>query len=624
MWVYFNKNGELINYLEHGVQPTVGTSAFQIFAVFDEAIDTLNSEARIKLEKPDLHHSVYPPFLMQVDTKVFTPLEGETNYAPFVPGKAYNGYLFDFGQFTDEQDLTVLLDTPGTWIATIVISDINKRRKAAGQINFYVQDGAGDEENEKEVELNELLDKIYDQFGTKLNVKSDKYIKIINSLEDITPENYNNFNYENTLGEGNGDIVFLKHSKEFYRLINYDLETEKLTTVFLGTMASEEYIANQHFVKTVQVGAGINNPDENGNVDLGDLATEQYVADQNFVKGIIVNERNKRPDDEGNVFLGNDIEVVKDGSVIDAVSGETYYLAFVSQAKYNQLVAQELLIDNCYYFITDDSTLADLEVWKEGVEVGLTDWKTTTEGDLTNWKTATEEGLNAWKTETEASLNVWKSNVSSMINNDLTFIYLPSHSDSIFDTDSFEGAVRLAYNFFNVTGGLYNQKPVYNYGLRITAGGRGYNRNLIFFMPHPSKEEQYVVIEHFAQPRSRDNFHIKYVEYRVDKDPENDPEGGSAELAFRVTNVLDEINYGIIEEKNLTLIEAYNLYTSKNAQITYGDSGSTVIFGSEYNSTSNSYTHFARFYAAGLSGSATTISEDDTGTYFTARYYGIK
>ena len=38
------------------------------------------------------------------------------------------------------------------------------------------------------------------------------------------------------------------------------------------------------------------------------------------------------------------------------VSGSIYKLAFVTQAKYNELEAAGTLVENCYYFIIDDST----------------------------------------------------------------------------------------------------------------------------------------------------------------------------------------------------------------------------------------------------------------------------
>lgn len=43
------------------------------------------------------------------------------------------------------------------------------------------------------------------------------------------------------------------------------------------------------------------------------------------------------------------------------VSGDTHNMAFVTQAKYNELVETNGLLENTYYWITDDSTCEDLD-----------------------------------------------------------------------------------------------------------------------------------------------------------------------------------------------------------------------------------------------------------------------
>ena len=44
-----------------------------------------------------------------------------------------------------------------------------------------------------------------------------------------------------------------------------------------------------------------------------------------------------------------------------ALNGSTHHIEFLTQAQYNQLVADEELVANTYYFITDDTTLEGLE-----------------------------------------------------------------------------------------------------------------------------------------------------------------------------------------------------------------------------------------------------------------------
>lgn len=43
------------------------------------------------------------------------------------------------------------------------------------------------------------------------------------------------------------------------------------------------------------------------------------------------------------------------------LNGTTHHMEFITQAQYNQLVADEELVPNTYYFITDDTTADDLE-----------------------------------------------------------------------------------------------------------------------------------------------------------------------------------------------------------------------------------------------------------------------
>lgn len=67
-------------------------------------------------------------------------------------------------------------------------------------------------------------------------------------------------------------------------------------------------------------------------------------------------------------------QAIKDGSlenlVADAafvsklkccVSGQTNKVAFTNSAKYNELKAANALEENCYYFITDDTSVEDID-----------------------------------------------------------------------------------------------------------------------------------------------------------------------------------------------------------------------------------------------------------------------
>lgn len=57
--------------------------------------------------------------------------------------------------------------------------------------------------------------------------------------------------------------------------------------------------------------------------------------------------------------------IASDSAFVDklkcCVNGATYKVAFITQAKYNELKAEGELITNCYYFITDDTTCEDID-----------------------------------------------------------------------------------------------------------------------------------------------------------------------------------------------------------------------------------------------------------------------
>lgn len=124
MWLYFNSNGQLTTILEHGSPARVGTTNFEIFAVFENItnIDQLrNYSATIKLKKPDLTGTEYPTLLMNLSISVFHKNSTETDIGDFEDNKTYYGFLFDFGSFDIDlgEEQVVLLDTDGLWQATI-------------------------------------------------------------------------------------------------------------------------------------------------------------------------------------------------------------------------------------------------------------------------------------------------------------------------------------------------------------------------------------------------------------------------------------------------------------------------------------------------------------------------
>ena len=57
--------------------------------------------------------------------------------------------------------------------------------------------------------------------------------------------------------------------------------------------------------------------------------------------------------------------IVKDSAFVSklkcCVSGQTNSIAFVTQAKYNELAANDEIIPNCYYYVIDDTTCEDID-----------------------------------------------------------------------------------------------------------------------------------------------------------------------------------------------------------------------------------------------------------------------
>lgn len=90
-----------------------------------------------------------------------------------------------------------------------------------------------------------------------------------------------------------------------------------------------------------------------------------YVLDENnnkveaFDKQGVLNVLNQAIKD------GTLANIVSDSAFVSklkcCVSGVANHVAFVSQTKYNELKEGGMLIANCYYFITDDTTAEDLE-----------------------------------------------------------------------------------------------------------------------------------------------------------------------------------------------------------------------------------------------------------------------
>ncbi len=161
MWLYFNQNGRLLEVSEYDGQARAGTTAFKIFAVFENInIDTEYTQATLKLYKPDSNGGSYPIILMEKEDSV--TFDGP-NGIHFVRGQSYKCYSFDFSDLQSGGSPVVLLDTPGLWYAVITLRDARKIN-VVGSSSFNVQDGISSETDEMEA-FDAILDYFYRNYG---------------------------------------------------------------------------------------------------------------------------------------------------------------------------------------------------------------------------------------------------------------------------------------------------------------------------------------------------------------------------------------------------------------------------------------------------------------------------
>lgn len=231
MWLYFNKNGQLLETLEHGNLPRAGTTDFEIFAFF-EGVNVLSdyTTATLKLIKPDLNETEYPNLLMSLTEKRFSKLENE-NSNKFIDGNKYVGFYFAFSDFSDTQTIEVLLDTIGTWKAIITLFKNGKSLNVAGTATFTVASGIENEEGNT-VSIDTLFNMCYSELSKFLPKKSDSYFKIVENASEIQIFDSSLFNVN--------DIIFDRTTKLYYKLkYNDDFEIilgEKIILNYSGTV----------------------------------------------------------------------------------------------------------------------------------------------------------------------------------------------------------------------------------------------------------------------------------------------------------------------------------------------------------------------------------------------------
>lgn len=162
MWLYFNQNGTLVEAgLQHGPAARSGTTDFQIFAYFENVDLTVNNFATIKLIKPDLNDSSYPLIAMRRTVMKYEKMPGEnSNYFKEDGGPTsdgyYPGFVFDFSNFSGDQNVAILLDTPGLWQAIVSLYSLNHIISVQGTATFNVQYGNVIDEG-TDISIDELM-----------------------------------------------------------------------------------------------------------------------------------------------------------------------------------------------------------------------------------------------------------------------------------------------------------------------------------------------------------------------------------------------------------------------------------------------------------------------------------
>lgn len=214
MWIYFNNNGQLLETLEHGNPARAGSTDFEIFAFFDGVnIDVSYDEAMIKFYKPDFNHSSYDLLGMTQTAKTFHLLEDEHSIH-FQDGQEYVGYYFDFSNFSLEEEMPILLDTPGLWEAVIALLGAGGQIDVQGKATFSVEN-TNYNEDETELALDTVLSNIFLQLAQKLNIKSGRYMRVVDGFDSFALHGFPEAEFSI------GDVIYNKEDNCFYRLTGF-------------------------------------------------------------------------------------------------------------------------------------------------------------------------------------------------------------------------------------------------------------------------------------------------------------------------------------------------------------------------------------------------------------------
>lgn len=228
MWIWLDKNGTVKQYLTHGPSPIVGETDFQIFAYFDGLDTEFFDSATIKFRKPDRQGSTYPVLFMKKTNLDYERLPGDGTMTNFDPNKnPYTGFLFDFSDFIDGDEVVRLLDTPGLWEATITVLGSPNKTNVSGLITFEVGQSASDSEDESELSLDHLLQNMI-LSASILKKNSTYYLKVCENFAQKAHDGELDRNVFSL-----GSIVFDESSDDFYKITSVTANEQDVTKVFV-------------------------------------------------------------------------------------------------------------------------------------------------------------------------------------------------------------------------------------------------------------------------------------------------------------------------------------------------------------------------------------------------------
>ncbi len=234
LWVMFNQEGQKLYAVDTGNLAHAGTNDYEIYAVFQEVDLRVYNGASLKLYRPDINNSSYPPLAMtpHTDTGDGIVYDGPENPF-FMRNFKYQGFYFSF-----TSPSTILLDMAGLWRAVITLySAANPTlRNVVGKLAFNVGNGR-DSAEPHEIDVDEILEDIYAEFTAKLDKNSADYVKALDSQTD--------YSWSSGLYHVN-DLIYIKDEETFY-FVNesYELELSDIGSGGGGDMSAYERKSNK-------------------------------------------------------------------------------------------------------------------------------------------------------------------------------------------------------------------------------------------------------------------------------------------------------------------------------------------------------------------------------------------